>query len=152
MPMYSPEQERRVREALRTEIQAKYRNQAHFAHEHGMHKGWIGEFLGERNNKHVTRGRLEQIAKALGTDPDELIMVREKSPPRPAAAPVAREPGERITDPQEMALIYLSRVIGVKQTLDMIRSSQSNKPVTLLDDDPTAGEIARSKKPPRKSN
>ena len=148
MAMYSDEQEERVREAIRTEIRKRYRNQSHFAVEHGLHKGWLGEFLSARTNRGLTRQYLERVAEALGVDPDELIMERRQRRVQPEPEPQPESMiEERITDGDEIKLIYLARGWGVAKALMAIQLAKANEDrQTKLTGEPTVAEIRKARK------
>lgn len=148
MAMYTPEQENQVREAVWAEIRKNYKNQSRFALEHDLHKGWLGEFLNEKNNKRLTRPRLEKLAAALQSDPDDLIKVKRRRAIRMAAEPEVRASiTEHVTDGDEIKLIYLARGWGVAKSLRLIQEAKAyeDRQATIVGQ-PTTTEIKQARR------
>lgn len=148
MPMYTPEQEEQVRSAVWTEIRKNYKNQTRFAREHDLHKGWLGYFLKGKADTNLTRPQLEKLAAALAADPDDLIRVKRRRAIRIAEEPHAVETiAERITDGDEIKLIYLARGWGVAKSLRLIQEAKAyeDRQATIVGQ-PTTTEIKQARR------
>lgn len=122
--LYSDQEEEIVRRMLLDKIKRmKPRpSQRAYAALYDIDKSWLSAFIKNNANIHLPGKYFDNLAKSLGTDADGLIDIMHRGT---ALEVPAREegPGQWITDPKLIGILYFVDLHGVDNVLEMLKSA-----------------------------